>query len=73
MNRYIVAIHDNEAWDTWIVSFMATSLEDCEDKLMDYLCDYCPNLPNNAHYSDFLEALDHNNIAISEITDIEEI
>lgn len=73
MNRYLVAIHDNDAWDTWIQPFMATSLEDCEYKLMDYLCDYCEDLPNNLHYSDFLEELDKQNISISSITDIEEL
>lgn len=73
MNKYIVAIHDLDLWDTWIVTFMARSFEDCERKLMSYLCDKYESLPEGIAYSDFLDELDKINVSISTIKDIEEL
>lgn len=73
MNTYLVPIADTEEFDTWIVKISAPSLEDCEDKLMEYLCDMYKNLPTSIHYTDFIEECDKQNICIGEIQDIEEL
>ena len=73
MNTYIVPIADFKAFDTWIVKFNAYSLEDCENRLMEYLCELDERLPCNIHYTDFLEECDKKDICIGEITDIEEL
>lgn len=63
MNKYLVAIHDDEALQTWIKSFEAESIKDCEDQLIEYLSstykclEYCKDM----HYTDFIgEAFIHN-------------
>lgn len=74
MNKYLVAIHDLKSWSNWIHSFNAISLEDCEDKLIEFLSDYLKKDElRNLHYTDFLDELDKCDICISEITDIEEL
>lgn len=72
MNKYIIPICDCQEFtiDNHIIT--ATSFEDCENKLMDELCDEYEFLPTNVHYTDFLKACDKHDICIGEIKDIEE-
>lgn len=74
MTKYIVAFHDNDNWDTWVVTFMAKSFKDCEYEVMEYISNYLKDDSLlNIDYSDFLEKLDESNISMSCIYDIEEL
>ena len=72
MNKYIVAIHDEYSWNTWIESFNAESIEDCEHQLMDYLCELY-GISNTNHFTDFIDILDELDINISQIYNAKEI
>lgn len=68
MNKYLVAIHDNTLFDTYIKSFEAESVEDCEDQLIEYLTNTykCLEHCKNMHYTDFVDEAFEKNIDISE-------
>lgn len=57
MNKYLVAIHDDISFDTYIKSFEAESIEDCEDQLIEYLSSThkCLEHCKNMHYTDFID------------------
>lgn len=73
MNKYVIPICDWKASDIWNEVISARSLEDCQDKLMDKLCDMYGFLDTRKDYSDFIEECDINDLLIGEITDIEEL
>lgn len=73
MNKYIIPICDWQSADIWNEVISARSLEDCQNKLMDRLCDMYDFLDTGQDYSDFIEKCDTNDLLIGEITDIEEL
>ena len=68
MNKYLVAIHDNTLFDTYITSFEAESDEDCREQLVDYLTSTykCLEHLKNVHYTDFVDKAFEKNIDFSE-------
>lgn len=74
MNKYYVAVHVMDDWNTWILSFTAKSINDCKDKVTEYFSNYLKDdTLLNMDYIDFLDELDDRNICISEIYDSEEL
>lgn len=73
MNKYVIPVVDYTATDIWNEVISARSLEDCQNKLMDRLCDMYDFLDTGQDYSDFIEQCDKSDILIGEITDIEEL
>lgn len=68
MNKYLVAIHEEEALDTYIKSFEAESVEDCKNQLIEYLSSTytCLEHCKNMHYTDFVNEAFNHNVDISE-------
>lgn len=73
MNKYIIPICDWQAGDIWNEVISVRSLEDCQNKLMDILCDMYDFLDTGQDYSDFIQQCDKCDLLIGEITDIEEL
>lgn len=68
MNTYLVAIHDDTLFDTYIKSFEAESCEDCERQLVEYLTSTfkCLEHLKNVHYTDLMDKAFEKSIDFSE-------
>lgn len=72
MSKYIVPICDIQAGKVWNKIISANSLSACKEKLIDQISnDYDMDLPDS--YSEFVKALDDNDILVGNIRDIEEL
>lgn len=72
MNTYLVSIADIEANETWIQKINARSLEECKEKLIEYLStEY--EIDFSLDWNEFISEISDNGFLIGEITDIEEI
>lgn len=72
MNKYIIPICNLVNTNIFIKVVLATSIDDCEDKIMN---DYSEKYDRNFYdYEEFLEIMDSEyDIAIGDIIDIETI
>lgn len=76
MNKYIVPIFDNDAYQIWIDVINATSLNKAKEKLMskiieDYELD--EDFSDANEYDDFIDRMSEYNIVIGDFEDIESI
>jgi len=69
MNKYIIPVCNIPDSEVYNLVINASSLSDCEDKIMEEFVDYSDAL----EYHDFLEDLDKQDILIGKISDIEEL
>lgn len=67
MNKYIIPICNIQESKVYNKVIMATSLRDCQDKLMDIFNEYS----NSTNYPEFIKDLDSQDILIGKINDIE--
>ena len=70
MNKYIIALADLQAGETWTEKISATSLSDCRDKLVDLITNEY-DFESGSEWLDFVEQCNANDILVGEIEDIE--
>lgn len=69
LNRYIVPICDIEESRIYNLIISATSMADCQDRLMTKFSQYS----DSNDWEEFLKDLDNNDILIGDIDDVEEL
>lgn len=69
LNRYIVPICNIDESKVYNLIISATSISDCQDRIMNKFSDYS----DNDDYDEFLKDLDNSNILIGDIEDVEEL
>ena len=70
MNKYLCPLADLQAGEVWNQVISATSLNDCKDKLTDFITNEYDLNPTD-DWTDFVEECNANDILIGQIEDIE--
>lgn len=73
MNKYIIPVFDNEAYQIWNEKISATSLESAKDKLMNKIISDYDIEEDYSDWNDFVENMMEFNIIIGDFEDIETI
>ena len=73
MNKYIVPICDIQAGIIYNKKIIARSLEQCKEKILQYLLDEYDFVNDLSSYRETIKLLDEHDVLVGSIKDIEEI